>query len=1163
MFRQKKAKKKSHKSFRPTLETLERRELFAIVLPITADLGSSPASVTQTAILGDSAAGSKEVDLYKVDLRAGASVTATTSQPARAAAVDTYLRLFDASGRPISGAANDDIASPTNLYSRVQYTVPTDGTYYIGVTGYGNSTYDLTTGAGLNVGKTGRYALNVISTAPQPLPINADLGRVIGTLNQSGVIGDSSAGNKEVELYRVELVGGASLTATTSRPVGAAPVDTYLRLFDTSGRQVAYDDDSAGSFYSRLSFTTPAGGGVYLLGVSEYGNHAYNPLTGTGTAGGKTGPYGLAVQTTGNVPPPITLEGRDIVIQGTSDADTARIRLVSGQIVAEVTIGGVLTSQSFAVGSVDRVRATLLGGNDFLENQTALHLIADGGEGNDQFVVQDSSGGTGTLTGGAGIDTVVVGGRSMTLTDSRLTAGAMSLQLSGIENANLTGGDGNDTLDARMFSGTATLSGAAGNDTLWGSLGSHTLMGGEGDDTLYGSAGRNTLIGGAGLDTVNFASADAGMAIDLATGRATGGTINDQLSTIENVVGSRFADTISGDSGANRIYAGDDNDVLDGRGGNDELYGEGGDDTLTDWLGSNRLDGGTGRTTFRSEAGGGLSLTGSTQTRVVGDVTVYFDDGSSRWTSDEIDAAVLGLSWYLRVTGGNTKLLQYTDGRPLRFVNVAADDTTTIPAGFSGLNEPDSEYRWWDDSVFPPVERYENRHGTIRIRDQSRSALTAVVVHEVAHNWDDPSEAGAAVDAFRKISGWIPGMEPIGSVTNVYYVLTKSSLGNDWWQYLRSADERFVDNYAKSNPYEDWAETVEKYFLDYDGGVSATPPYQEKLDVVAAWLDSFRGASPTLDGQYDGARFSEPLTSISRLRRFGEWSDRVGGGFAIPNFEQADYGNGTVFGTTRLLPNATVFQDIPAAELGNPSGAEARFLAMHRWADGHGYVSAVPTFQQASYGGAIVYGAHLLKPGTAIVRDIFASELGNPASMEERFRAIGRWASSHGYAAGYPNFEQANYGQGTVYGAVLILPGYADHRDVPEFMVTGNVSLRTANGRFVVAENGGGREMAANRTAAGPWETFTVVPLGGDQVALQASNGQYVVAENGGGGAVNANRNAIGSWETFTVVRLGGHGIAFRTASGYYLCAEGGGGNALVANRRSVGGWETFQFSAV
>ena len=64
--------------------------------------------------------------------------------------------------------------------------------------------------------------------------------------------------------------------------------------------------------------------------------------------------------------------------------------------------------------------------------------------------------------------------------------------------------------------------------------------------------------------------------------------------------------------------------------------------------------------------------------------------------------------------------------------------------------------------------------------------------------------------------------------------------------------------------------------------------------------------------------------------------------------------------------------------------------------------------------------------------------------------------------------------------------------------------------------------------AEGAWETFTIVNLGrpggaiasGDRIALRSVNGYYVVAEGGGGpgSVVNANRSAIGPWETWTLV---------------------------------------------
>jgi hypothetical protein len=89
------------------------------------------------------------------------------------------------------------------------------------------------------------------------------------------------------------------------------------------------------------------------------------------------------------------------------------------------------------------------------------------------------------------------------------------------------------------------------------------------------------------------------------------------------------------------------------------------------------------------------------------------------------------------------------------------------------------------------------------------------------------------------------------------------------------------------------------------------------------------------------------------------------------------------------------------------------------------------------------------------------------------------------------------------------------------------VHLRAGNGQYIVAEGGGGRDVNANRPEAREWETFVIEKIGGGdpviqngaRVALKTGNGRfYVVAEGGGNGAVNANRTVAGPWETFQIV---------------------------------------------
>ena len=91
-------------------------------------------------------------------------------------------------------------------------------------------------------------------------------------------------------------------------------------------------------------------------------------------------------------------------------------------------------------------------------------------------------------------------GGSATLT---ITDGSQILNtLSSIEVAELTGGVSANLMDASEFSGTVSLNGEDGDDTLIGSDGDDIIDGGAGDDTLTGGAGSDTISGGYGDDVL-------------------------------------------------------------------------------------------------------------------------------------------------------------------------------------------------------------------------------------------------------------------------------------------------------------------------------------------------------------------------------------------------------------------------------------------------------------------------------------------------------------------------------------------------------------------------------------------------------------------------------------------------------------------------------------
>ena len=165
----------------------------------------------------------------------------------------------------------------------------------------------------------------------------------------------------------------------------------------------------------------------------------------------------------------------------------------------------------------------------------------------------------------------------------------------GVEIENAIGGSGNDTLTGNDL-----------NNELSGGNGSDDLNGGDGDDTLRGGAGADDMDGGTGTDTANYDDITAGgVGVNLGANTTWGAATGDSFTSIENLTGSKFNDTLIGDTGANTIKGGKGNDVLDGRQGNDVLEGGDGNDTLRGgWgAGADTLSGGAGDDTLEGGDG--------------------------------------------------------------------------------------------------------------------------------------------------------------------------------------------------------------------------------------------------------------------------------------------------------------------------------------------------------------------------------------------------------------------------------------------------------------------------------------------------------------------------------------------------------------------------------
>ena len=237
-----------------------------------------------------------------------------------------------------------------------------------------------------------------------------------------------------------------------------------------------------------------------------------------------------------------------------------------------------------------------------INNGLKLTTLAQGADNKPQLTLE------GHTPAGKVFETISVGGKQYNVRHDTNTGtdGNDFLYRGNTLTGSVSGGRGDDYLLASEY-GTK-LDGGEGTDTLVvgqanGPGGATTLIGGDGDDRLIsaGTASGNTFNGGkadgtdTGNDTLLFTGRTKGVTADLAglqTGKNT--SEGDTITNIENLHGTRHADTLRGDSEDNILSGGAGNDTLEGRAGNDILNGGAGDDTLIGGAGNDTLNGGDG-----------------------------------------------------------------------------------------------------------------------------------------------------------------------------------------------------------------------------------------------------------------------------------------------------------------------------------------------------------------------------------------------------------------------------------------------------------------------------------------------------------------------------------------------------------------------------------------
>ncbi|MBD9452227.1 tandem-95 repeat protein [Rhizobium sp. RHZ02] len=312
-------------------------------------------------------------------------------------------------------------------------------------------------------------------------------------------------------------------------------------------------------------------------------------------------------------------------------ANAAYDALTEGQVVSDVFKYGVSDGHGGAIGSL--LTITITGTNDtpvltadLPPSVTDDTVTVITNKKNQDLVIShaallwnasDPEGHALAVTSVGGSDKVEAGNNSVTfhitgssnsftydVSDGTLSDHVTATVMTNVDSNNLRGSDNNTDIIIADGSGSHSLYGLGGNDVLVSSGGNDHLDGGAGDDLLIahtrgsitavsmdGGDGNDTFVidqtggpinldGGSGNDSLDLSHLGAGLNVSLnENGHGTfaqGGG----YTGIENLIGTHYADTLTGNALANILDGRDGNDYLQGGAGKDTVTGGGGADTF-------------------------------------------------------------------------------------------------------------------------------------------------------------------------------------------------------------------------------------------------------------------------------------------------------------------------------------------------------------------------------------------------------------------------------------------------------------------------------------------------------------------------------------------------------------------------------------------------------
>ena len=388
-------------------------------------------------------------------------------------------------------------------------------------------------------GTTATESFTVDFSNGNPLPFAGIDLLGTGATDSDSLIFKNGTANDVTHVFESQVNGKVTVDG---RRIAYTSIENLSDLIDSASRNIAFADSSSAI---TVSDSGSSSDGISVIDRGGFGT-AMPVRLGSGDLNLTTG-------------------FRDDVIQFRSidDAFTGRVTIDSGDGNDFIDVS-LLSSDSNLSGGNGNDTVISGAGNDMINGGMGADAIfagdgddivlggggrdtLRGGSGNDLLNAQGGSGdiltgdlGDDTLKGGGGIGDRIVeqGNVDFVLTDRSLT-GLGNDVLSGIDLAVLTGGSGENRLDASGFSGKVTLDGNTGDDTLIGGSNRDRLVGGSGNDSLDGGGGNDWLLGGSGDDFL---------------------------------FGNQGEDTILGEGGNDILRGGRDLDTLDGGSGFDRAF---------------------------------------------------------------------------------------------------------------------------------------------------------------------------------------------------------------------------------------------------------------------------------------------------------------------------------------------------------------------------------------------------------------------------------------------------------------------------------------------------------------------------------------------------------------------------------------------------------------